>query len=115
MKSRYWVTLSFRLIGLVLIGVTIRPLVIDFATVLERTIREPVYIWSTVYLFLWADEVAVIALGLYLFLGGNWVVNRVFRGLEPNRCPKCGYDTHGLKLGAVCPECGAGVARAEEQ
>lgn len=31
------------------------------------------------------------------------------------KCASCGYDRAGLKAGAVCPECGAGIEREERE
>src|SRR5262245_61382417 len=47
---------------------------------------------------------AQLGIGLYLFLGGGWVIRRLTRGLD-GTCPRCGYDTAGNQSGR-CPECG---------
>lgn len=50
------------------------------------------------------------AMGLYLFFGGEWVVQRVTPDNHP-RCPKCQYDlSHSSS--SVCPECGTALAAA---
>ena len=47
------------------------------------------------------------ACGLYLFLGGNWIVNLAIPGNRPY-CPECGYDLSGAP-GKRCPECGTPI------
>ena len=50
----------------------------------------------------------MLALGLYLFLSGRWVIAHLTRGLSwpgGGTCPKCGYDITGL-TSSRCPECG---------
>jgi hypothetical protein len=48
-----------------------------------------------------------IAIGLYLFFGGRWVVDRAIPSNRPY-CPECGYElTH--TAGDACPECGTAV------
>ena len=54
----------------------------------------------------WARRMVGLAVGVYLLFGGTWLLNRIFRGLEHNRCAKCGFNLTGLDDGAVCPECG---------
>jgi hypothetical protein len=45
-----------------------------------------------------------VALGLYFFFGGAWVVNRAIPANRPY-CPECGYDL--TRNGRPnCPECG---------
>jgi len=43
--------------------------------------------------------------GLYLFFGGEWIVNRAIPSNRPY-CHECGYDLSGLAADGVCPECG---------
>lgn len=45
-----------------------------------------------------------IALGLYLFFGGKWIVNLAIPGSHPH-CPECAYDLTGA-ASTRCPECG---------
>ena len=42
-------------------------------------------------------------IGLYLFFGGKWVVDKAIPGNRPY-CHECGYDLTGLKRNR-CPEC----------
>ncbi|MEO0588493.1 MAG: hypothetical protein AAF078_12740 [Planctomycetota bacterium] len=48
------------------------------------------------------------ALGVYLLLGCEWVVNLVIPSNRPY-CPNCGYDLTGRKDVRHCPECGVGL------
>ena len=45
-----------------------------------------------------------------LVTAAAWRMDLALRRRERmGKCAKCGYDRTGLALGAVCPECGAGV------
>src|SRR5262249_15396843 len=50
------------------------------------------------------------ALGVYLLLGGEKLIDRCLREVS-HLCPACGYDLPGLK-GSVCRECGATIPQA---
>ncbi len=54
-----------------------------------------------------------IGLGLYLFYGGEWIVNAAILSNHPY-CPECGYDLSHLP-GPVCPECGTHVGSQGSQ
>ncbi len=56
--------------------------------------------------------VAILALGLYFFFGGAWVIDKLCREVV-DRCRRCGYDLREAP-GGICPECGT-VLRPPEQ
>lgn len=115
MSPRPWTMVMLRLIGLVLIVVSIPPT----WWVVHRTVQgfamgngfdrlSPFVEYGR------DDEIAdrlgwvvLLGLGFYLFLRGRWVLRRCLRGLDGS-CPSCGYDTQGLTV-SRCPECGARI------
>ena len=52
----------------------------------------------------WAQTACYLAAGLYLLLGGGWLVNVLIRSRSQS-CPHCGYQLHTRQV--RCPECGA--------
>ncbi|MHC4107336.1 MAG: hypothetical protein ACYSTY_04535 [Planctomycetota bacterium] len=52
-------------------------------------------------------HVVQLALGLYLLLGGTWIVDKAIPSNRPY-CPECGYDL-STRTGDHCPECGTNV------
>jgi len=46
-----------------------------------------------------------LLIGLYLFLGGRLIVDRIIPSNRPY-CAECGYDLTGLPSDGLCPECG---------
>lgn len=71
----------------------------------------PVHLFDGEYgLFGPGARVLQFVFGLYLLLRGGAVINRLTRSLS-GRCPKCGYNTKGLRA-VQCPECGAALPAA---
>lgn len=55
----------------------------------------------------WLGWALHLAMGLYLFFGGRWIVDLAIPSNRPY-CPECGYDLSSTS-GSVCPECGVTV------
>ena len=51
-----------------------------------------------------------IAVGLYLFFRGEWIVNLAIPSNRPY-CHDCGYELTGLSSEGICPECGTAYRR----
>lgn len=50
------------------------------------------------------DNLMAITLGLYLFFGGKWIVNKAIPSNRPY-CNECGYELRNL-TNNCCSECG---------
>lgn len=57
-----------------------------------------------------AGAVIGVAIGLYLFMGGKWIVDRAIPSNRPY-CHECGYELTGLPVNGTCPECGTPFQR----
>ena len=51
-----------------------------------------------------------IAIALYLFFRGEWIVNLAVPSNRPY-CHECGYELTGLPADGQCPECGTEYRR----
>ena len=57
----------------------------------------------------WVQTACYLVVGLYLVLGGGWLVNALIRtGIHS--CPHCGYQLDARQV--RCPECGANTPSA---
>ena len=54
---------------------------------------------------------AQVGIGLYLFFGGKWIVDKAIPGNRPY-CHECGYDLTNA-AGNLCSECGTPFKPAE--
>lgn len=103
MKHKTWFRLILKAIG-----------VLTFVTGVSTLLTYSGFLWQTisavgmgsntsVFFFQLASPIVQIALGLYLFFGGEWVVNKAIPSNRPY-CPECGYDLSGA-VSSRCPEC----------
>jgi hypothetical protein len=113
MNARDWTTLVMRLVGVVLIGLTILPLVTALSQKLlfmtgSINISNGSGLQNVVGQ--WMREIKLLiqlGFGLYFLFGGKWVIKVLFRGLggKAGYCPHCDYDVRGIASDR-CPECG---------
>jgi len=89
-------------------------LIAHIVSVLQTILWPPAIggvVLSTYHFLGWLPISAVMQLGigLYLFFGGKWIVNKAIPSNRPY-CPECAYDLTGL-VGDRCPECGTMLPR----
>ncbi len=108
--------LLVRLVGLLLIGLAISPLLQGAGMVVAMLGSAGPFsmgafgsdMWMMIlYLGAPAGALLQFMIGLNLLLGGKWLVERCRRDMI-GRCGLCGYDIKGLRV-PVCPECGAQI------
>jgi hypothetical protein len=123
MKHKTWFRLVIKTIGVLLIGLSISGAVTSVVGILDAlfigerwTMYSPYgaqlsaeFSWpllaSTLLQLL--PPGAQLAFGIYLLVGGKWIVNRCIPSNRPY-CPECGYDLSNSR-GAKCPECGVAL------
>jgi hypothetical protein len=111
MKYKTAVRLALKILGVFLIAQAIPYLFNMVVYVLYS-------LWSTGgpavewYLGSGLGSVVQVLIGLYLFFGGKWIVDRVVPSNRPY-CHECAYELTGLAQEGVCPECGAPYRRQQ--
>lgn len=104
MRYKTLFRLALKVIGVVffLLGIVNLP---SYCIQLAATVLAPGTPGAATWLYVaWAvTPVLQIAIGAYLFIGGEWIVDRA---IPSNRlyCHECGYMLEGIK-GDRCPEC----------
>jgi len=101
MKYKTLFRLLVKGIGLFLavFGVAFLPNIILSAVLTWNTGPSNVWVWGTML-----AGALPVALGIYLFFGGRWIVNLAIPSNRPY-CPECAYDLTGAPV-ERCPECG---------
>jgi hypothetical protein len=105
MKHKTWFRLVLRLMGVYFVVQSIQGAAYaagEFLTVLVNT-GSIGLTWG------WAlggviGSASWLAIGLYFFFGGEWIVNKAIPSNRPY-CPDCGYDLSRATTDR-CPECG---------
>jgi hypothetical protein len=98
--------LALRAIGVLIVAQALPSLVTALVT-LGLNFNDVVSMASTGgwYLTMAGQAVLAIAVGLYLFFRGNWIVNLAIPSNRPY-CHECAYELTGLAAQGICPECG---------
>lgn len=120
MKHKTLCRLALRILGVYMICTGIPSLLMNtayFAVQYSQYSSQVIVGWSPSQQWLWMipqalDWAARIAIGLYLVLGGNWIVNKIIPSNRPY-CPECGYDLFHTPSLANCPECGVSLPQKE--
>jgi hypothetical protein len=106
MKHKTWFRLVLKAIGILLIGLSIREGTIFVWALALQIIDGMAMDWGSYMIGYGVGHGLSLALGMYLFFDGEWLVNYV---IPSNRdyCPNCGYDVSESPLAKRCSECGA--------
>ena len=120
-RHKTWFRLVLKAIGVLLIGFGIPEVLRNTIGIMDLLAKNGGWTFITPYgsstafgpgtpspywLLFWQalPDLAQIALGLYLLLGGKWLLNKIIPSNRPY-CHECGYDL-SKNQSANCPECG---------
>jgi hypothetical protein len=105
-----WFKLLVRLVGLLLIGLSLPSVLWQIGRILASTISaSPTRTSSSMSYELWSGVPYLLGygvqlgLGIYLLRGGEWVIRKILAEIH-GRCSVCGFDIQNTK-GSTCPEC----------
>lgn len=127
MKHKTWFRLVLKAIGVMLVAFAIPGIVSGLIMIIDASIRGEQWTLASPYsnvisggymsrVLLVAAVQSVpaltqLAIGLYLFFDGAWIINKAIPSNRPY-CHDCGYDlsqSHNTR----CPECGAATEARE--
>jgi len=116
MSEFAWFKLLVRLVGLLLMGLSVPMLLWYIGQFLAASIPgSPAKTSGSFDYQLYNTLPAVLsfgsqaAFGAYLFFRGDWVIRRVLAEIH-GRCAACGFDLSGM-MSASCPECNTPIRR----
>ena len=105
MKYKTLFRIVVKLIGVYLVATALASAATYAVNLVAQYSRQGAnFAWTTYSWIPWAGPCIRSALGLYLFFGGEWIINLAIPANRPS-CPECGYDLSGSPKGR-CPECG---------
>jgi hypothetical protein len=107
MSEYAWFKLLVRAVGLLLMGLSLPGLLWAAGEVITLLFEDTPGMsryWMR-FLPTTIHSAAELAIGAYLFFGGEQIIARCLREVR-GHCASCGYDLSATSTG-VCPECGA--------
>ena len=112
MSDLAWFRLLLRAIGLYVM-IQMSAYLIEYTGYLVRAVQLGTWAdpSSTMLISSTLGYLLAVCVGLYLLLGGEWVMRLCVRDLVV-RCAVCGYPLSKI-VGTVCPECGVPCQQAD--
>ena len=117
MKYKTAFRLALRLIGLLLISLSLPALIGAMVPFFTNAWMEGASGSNLLEYLAMEDSVTralQCALGFYFLFGGRWIINRIIPSNRPY-CHECGYEQTGLPAEGRCPECGTAYRRTEHE
>jgi hypothetical protein len=112
MKHKTFFRIAMKLLGVYFVVGGIQSLLMHLSQLIAMlTIRSMAGGQNWYYVLMIISPLAQLGLGLYLFFGGKWIVDKAIPSNRPY-CHECGYDLTGA-VGHVCNECGTPFRAAE--
>jgi len=115
-----WFKLLVRLVGVLLLGLSVPMLMWYIGVFLVQTVpSSPGATSGSLTYAIYSYVPGLIgygtqaAFGWYLLVRGDWVIRRVLAEIH-GRCAVCGFELSGVKA-ASCPECNTPIRRDESK
>lgn len=112
MKYKELFRLLLKALGVFLVIQGLAGLAPEVTSIIRRTIEgEDSSVITRISRYI--DNLIGIALGLYFFFGGKWILNKA---IPPNRsyCHECGYELCN-QTNNCCPECGTEIPKIQRE